>query len=216
MNKADNENIKNDLKPVQEKVISTIQAISKLTMAQIFTPNFLRDRMEEIVRCAEDTCVSARNTVEKYRLLYSKDEKLKFWQKTATNVSGELEVTAEGWVHIRLSSLLPHCKYKAPYLEDTLSRLVREYEKPLPKFEKAFMAIVEYCDYDSRTVYDQDNKGWKIIPNIFKGRVFEDDDQFHLDIGLFSKHSSAVSCHIYILPETQINDFIYYLSKNLL
>lgn len=216
MNKADNELVKSDLKAVQEKAISTIQAISKLTMAQIFTPKFLSDRMNEIIQRAEDTCVSARNVVEKYRHIYPYDEKLKLWQKTVTPVSGELEVTAEGWVHISLSSLLPHCKYKAPYLEDTLSRLIREFDKPFPKYKKAFLAIVEYCDNESRRVYDQDNKAWKVIPNAVKGRVIEDDDQFHLDIGLFSKYSPDVSCQIYILPEEQISDFIYYLSKNLL
>ena len=97
-----------------------------------------------------------------------------------------------------------------------MKRLLGEFEKPLPRFDKAFMAIIEYCDYDSRRVYDQDNKGWKMIANAIKGRMIEDDDQFHLDIGLFAKYSSDLACHIYILPEQDLCDFMYYLSKNLL
>ena len=52
---------------------------------------------------------------------------------------------------------------------------------------QGILAIVEYCDYDNREVYDQDNKSWKMIPNAIKGRVVKDDEQFRLDIGLFSK-----------------------------
>lgn len=217
MNKADNDLVKSDLKAVQEKAISTIQAILKIMMAEVFTPRYLENKMNDIIQCAEDTCISARNAYEKYNRLYPYEEKLKLKQKTATQTAGEIELTAEGWVHIRLNSLLPHCKYKNnTYLFDTLKRLFEEFEKPLPRFDKAFMAIVEYCDYDSRRVYDQDNKGWKMIANAIKGRLIEDDDQFHLDIGLFAKYSQDLACHIYILPEINLNDFMYYLSRNLL
>lgn len=217
MNKADNDLVKSDLKAVQEKAISTIQAISKIMMAEVFTPKYLENKMNDVIECSEDTCVAARNVYEKYSRIYPSEDKLKRSPKTVTQAAGEIEITAEGWVHIRLNFLLPHCKYKNnTYLFDTLKRLLEEFEKPLPKFDKAFMAIVEYCDYDSRRVYDQDNKGWKMIANAVKGRLIEDDNQFQLSIGLFSKKSSELSCHIYVLPEHNLSDFMFYLSENLL
>lgn len=217
MNKSDNDLVKSDLKLVQEKAISTIQAISKVMMAEVFTPKYLKNKMNDIIECSEDTCVAARNVYEKYNGIYPYEDKLKLTQKTVTQIAGEIELTAEGWVHILLNSLLPHCKYKNnTYLFDTLKRLLEEFENPLPRFDKAFMAIVECCNYDSRRVYDQDNKGWKMIANAIKGRLIEDDDQFHLDIGLFAKYSQDLACHIYILPEVNLNDFMYYLSRNLL
>lgn len=217
MNKADNELVKSDLKAVQEKAISTIQAISKVMMAEVFTPRYLENKMNDIVECSEATCVAARNVYEKYIRIYPAEEKLKRTQKTVTQAAGDIEITVEGWVHIRLNSLLPHCKYKNnTYLFDTLKRLLEEFEKPLPRFDKAFMAIVEYCDYDSRRVYDQDNKGWKMIANAIKGRLIEDDNQFQLSIGLFSKNSPELACQIYVLPEQDLSDFMFYLSTNLL
>lgn len=51
------------------------------------------------------------------------------------------------------------------------------------------------------------NKSWKMIPNAIKGRVVEDDEQFKIDIGLFSKISDTPACHIYVIPETQLVDF---------
>ena len=83
-------------------------------------------------------------------------------------------------------------------------------------FDKAFLAFVEYCDYDNREVYDQDNKSWKMIPNAIKGRVVKDDEQFRLDIGLFSKISDTPACHIYVIPQTQLSEFMNYLSNDLL
>ena len=46
-----------------------------------------------------------------------------------------------------------------------------------------------------------------------KEKAFE---QFKLDIGLFSKISDTPACHIYVIPETQLVDFIYYLSCELM
>ena len=138
-------------------------------------------------------------------------------EKIISKVAGEIEVTAEGWLHIKLNTLLPNCRYKTnSYIQDTLTRLLEECDKPLPMFDKGFLAIVEYCDYDNREVYDQDNKSWKMIPNAIKGRVVKDDEQFRLDIGLFSKISDTPACHIYVIPQTQLSEFMNYLSNDLL
>ena len=39
-------------------------------------------------------------------------------------------------------------------------------------------------------MFDQDNKGWKAIPNALKGLVVEDDDQQSLELALLSTPDS--------------------------
>ena len=72
---------------------------------------------------------------------------------------------AAGWLHIQLNTLLPHCRFAPPlWLTDTISRLLDQHERrhgKLPLLEQALLVIDEYCDVDSRQVYDADNKGWK-------------------------------------------------------
>jgi hypothetical protein len=74
--------------------------------------------------------------------------------------------------------------------------------------------IDEHCNVESRTVYDQDNKGWKAIPNALKGRVIKDDDQFTLSVHLTSTYSAETACHIYLLPQSEVGDFFYAKYEN--
>jgi hypothetical protein len=128
------------------------------------------------------------------------------------DLAGGIEVTPGGWVHITLNALLPHCKYKtSDYLKDTIIRLLDCCGYELPKYENAFLAIVEHCGHDNRNAFDNDNKAWKQIPNALKGRLFPDDDQFHLSIGLFAELSPETACHIYVLPIENASDFMYYI-----
>ena len=102
-----------------------------------------------------------------------------------------------------MNTLLPNCKYRiSSYISDTISRLISSCGYELPYFEKAFMAIVEYCNYENHNALDNDNKGWKMIPNALKGSVIEDDSQIVLSVGLFAKMSENIRCEIYVmLPE---------------
>lgn len=124
---------------------------------------------------------------------------------------GGIEVNEFGWVHITLNSLLPNCKYKTPlWLQNTLSALLLGYQKngrKLPKFERAMLIIEEHCDVKSRQVYDQDNKGWKAIPNAIKGLLVADDDQFLLEVALLSRQSDAACCHIWVLPAEDAGEY---------
>ncbi|WP_409969907.1 hypothetical protein RFF05_08410 [Bengtsoniella intestinalis] len=126
-------------------------------------------------------------------------------------IAGSLDLFSEQWVHIRLQTLLPHCKYQTPsYLNDTLLRLLNGYEKngrKLPYFQQAVLVIDEHSQVDGRHVYDQDNKGWKAIPNALKGRVIGDDDQYHLGVVLLSKPSPENVTHITILHPQDLPDF---------
>ena len=50
------------------------------------------------------------------------------WSKNMAG--GKVEVDANGWLHITLGTLLPHCKYQSsPYLKDTLIRLLSNYQQ---------------------------------------------------------------------------------------
>ncbi len=126
-------------------------------------------------------------------------------------IAGALELHSDRWMHIKLETLLPHCKYESPaYLKDTLKRLMDVFEKKgskLPSFEQAVLVIDEHSQVDGRHVYDQDNKGWKAIPNALKGRVIDDDDQYHLGVVMLSKPSPENVTHITILHPQDLPDF---------
>ena len=78
------------------------------------------------------------------------------------------------------------------------------------------MAIVEYCNEENHNALDNDNKGWKMIPNALKGRVIEDDNQFILSMGLFTKISDEMRCEIYIMPPEDGVIFMDLLAKDML
>ena len=132
-----------------------------------------------------------------------------------SEIAGEIEVTHDGWLHIRLNTLLPNCKYRiSNYIGDTISRLIASYAGELPFFGKAFLAIVEQCNNENHNALDNDNKGWKMIPNALKGRVIEDDSQFILSIGLFSEISEEARCDIYVMPPEDGSIFMDLLAQN--
>lgn len=115
------------------------------------------------------------------------------------------------WIHICLEGLLPHCKYQTPYyLADTLRRLFDDHGfqgQKLPYYESAILVIDEHSEIAGRHVFDQDNKGWKAIPNALKGRVIADDDQYHLGLLLLSRPSPENRTYITIIPPEDIGDF---------
>jgi hypothetical protein len=133
-------------------------------------------------------------------------------------IFGEIELTDEGWVHIWLDTLLPSGKQmeSTVYITDSISRLLDGFVQAggqLPLFESAFLAIVERCDYVNRCSFDQDNKGFKSVQNALKGRLFADDNQFELSLGLFTELSDECACHIYILPQNAASDFFAQLTR---
>jgi len=173
-------------------------------------------KLEELTVKYESGVVDLRNYCErKYHAATSEDGKP---QLIPFAVKGRVEVNEYGWLHIKLDALLPHCRYATPtYLSDTISRLLDDYEGrhgKLPRFESAALVIDEHCNIDSRTVYDQDNKGYKAIPNAIKGRLIKDDDQFSLHLHLTSTRSTETACHIWLLRQEDAGDFFYLQSEN--
>ena len=133
-------------------------------------------------------------------------------------LAGRLEVNEFGWLHIRLETLLPHCRFEPPlWLTDTITRLLDQYEGrrgKLPILERALLVMEELCDVDSRQVYDADNKGWRAVSNALKGRLVTDDDQFSLSVCLLAQRSPARECHIYVLPLQDAGDFFFMRSDH--
>lgn len=121
----------------------------------------------------------------------------------AREIAGYAEMLYEDWLHIRLNTLLPHCRFQPPgWLTDTIRRLLDHYEaqgKPLPHYKQALLVIDEHSSIGGRHVFNQDNKGWKAVSNALKGRVIEDDDQYTLNVALVSQMSTEAVCHITLL-----------------
>ena len=177
--------------------------------------HYLR-KLEALARKYEAGVVDLRNFCERQRRAETSESGKPLL--IPNTVAGRVEVNEYGWLHITLDALLPHCRYSTPaYLTDTITRLLDDYEErrgKLPRFETAALVIDEHCDIESRTVYDQDNKGYKAIPNALKGRLISDDDQFNLHLHLTSTRSSETACHIWLLRPDDVGDFFYLRNDN--
>ena len=128
-----------------------------------------------------------------------------------SKVVGDIEVNYKGCAQKTNHTLLPHCRSKTPaFLQQALYRLMEQYQQnrgKLPCFEKALLVIDEHCNIDNRQIYDQDNKGYKAIPNAIKRILVPDDDQFTLSLALLSTLDEQPSCHIYVLPAEEASEF---------
>lgn len=170
--------------------------------------------MQQVELC----CIDMRNLCEKSRpnipaygnRVYNSKE-----------IFGEVTQLNNGWIDIRLNALLPHCRMigGTQYVFDSITRLLDTYRKNggvIPCFEKAYMVIVEHCPVDCSGAFDNDNKGFRGVINALKGRLFPDDNQFELALGLFTVIDEESCCHIYVTPFDEAGDFHYLLSADML
>jgi len=172
-------------------------------------PGAVADALDKMAGQFESGVVMLRNLCEKnHPGIKNKGTKPAL---PSIRIAGKAEVNTYGWLHIELNTLLPNCRFQTPqYLMDTITRLLDECERrgqAIPRYDDAILVIDEHCNIDSRQIYDQDNKGWKAIPNALKGRAIRDDDQFTLGITLISTWSDKPACHIYLLPRYDAGDF---------
>lgn len=176
-------------------------------------------QMERLTAALERAVVLSRNTLELQRPC------VEFLQGGKpvlphTAIGGTIRLLNGRWLHIRLDTLLPHCRFQSPgYLADTITRLLDgfvENGRRLPYYKKALLVMDEHCSCESRTVYDQDNKGWKAVPNALKGRLFPDDDQFSLGTALLSAECESAECNIYLLPAGDEGEFFELRREGLL
>ena len=176
-------------------------------------------QMERLNDALERAAILSRNALERLRpcVEFPQNGKPALPEQP---VYGTIRLFNGYWLHIRLETLLPHCRFQVPaYLGDTLARLLDGFVKSgarLPYYNKALLVIDEHCDCRSRTVYDQDNKGWKAVSNALKGRLFPDDDQFTLGVALLSSESDTPHCNIYVLPAEDAEVFFNLRSCGLL
>lgn len=206
--------LKSDMEDIQRityEAYRTSGSLMALLENKDTEPNAVADALDKMAGQFEFGVIMLRNLCEKNHPGYRPGAKGAKPKAPKISLSGKAEVNHYGWLHIELSALLPNCRYQAPeYLRDTITRLLDEYEnrgRPLPRYDDAMLIIDEHCDIDSRQVFDQDNKGWKAIPNVLKGRVIKDDDQFTLGVCLISTRSDETACHIYLIPREEIGDF---------
>ncbi len=181
-------------------------AYSRIYSALLDSEHISLSKLDGALELLEKAVISLRNAAESIRPPL--EPTLPEAGRPLTDWAGRMEITPQGWLHMELFSLLPTCRYKTPkLLADTLSRMLREYGTALPFFSRAALVIDEHCNLESRQVYDQDNKGWKAIPNALKGVVIADDDQFSLEVCLLSTMDASPGCHIYVLDQAELSAF---------
>lgn len=208
--------LKESLQNLQSNEMQILKIMSNILLSNSMSGKVLAKQMDDLLFCMENQCIQARVMLEQFRPVDSGMAQ-PYAADVISDIAGNLEVTSEGWLHITLCTLLPSCRHRVSnYIGDTIARLVAGYGYGLPYYEQAFMGIVEYCSYENHNALDNDNKGWKMIPNALKGRVIEDDSQFCLSIGLFSKLSEDLRCEIYVLPIEEADIFMQMLCEDML
>lgn len=208
-----------DIRTAASRIIPRLESAAKelerlLTYA--YPPDKASFLLEQAAHGTEDVCIELRNLCEKERVIKEKPmlSSRRFEHK---ELFGEITRTDGGWIDICLFSLLPHCKAAGGtrYVSDSITRLLNSFRQnggELPMFSNAFMAIVEHCSKDTAQVFDNDNKGFKAVINALKGRLFADDNQFELSLGLFTRRDENICCHIYVMPTEDAGDFLYLLN----
>ena len=183
------------------------------------TPEKLNTLLDAAMQQVELCCIEMRLLCERTR---SKTPPLRLGSPCYLHkeVAGSVMRLDNGWLDIQMNALLPHCKIVGgtQYVTDTVTRLLNNFKANggnIPLFEKAFVAIVEHCPENAAGAYDHDNKGFKAVINALKGRLFRDDDQFELSLGLFSRIDDDPCCHIYVTPAEEAGDLLYQLGSEL-
>ncbi|WP_417048255.1 hypothetical protein [Dysosmobacter welbionis] len=204
--------MKQDMARIQELIgtaFAQTGGLVALADGGMMSPEKLQQTLEQTMENFERSTLELRRLCEQYSPGvggYGNRARV-----PAREVTGYVEMLCEDWLHIRLNTLLPHCRFQPPgWLTDTIRRLLDHYEtqgKILPRYKRALLVIDEHSSIGGRHVFDQDNKGWKAVSNALKGRVIEDDDQYTLNVALVSKMSKEAACHITLLEQRDAADF---------
>lgn len=204
--------LKRDMSRIQELVggaFSQTGSLVALADGGVMPPEKLQRTLEETLEQFEQSTLELRRLCEQYSPGMGS-----YGRKPAAavaEVSGQVQILCYDWLHIRLNTLLPHCRFQTPnWLTDTIRRLLDSYEaqgKALPHYERALLVIDEHSAVGGRHIFDQDNKGWKAVSNAMKGRLVPDDDQYTLNVALLSQMSGENVCHITLLEQRDTADF---------
>ena len=63
------DNLKKELKYVQEKLITSIQAVSRVSMSESNSETVINKKLGDIIDSVESACITARNVIDKYRIM---------------------------------------------------------------------------------------------------------------------------------------------------
>ena len=69
------DNLKKELKYVQEKLITSIQAVSRVSMSESNSETVIDKKLGDIIDSVESACITARNVIDKisyYETVYGK------------------------------------------------------------------------------------------------------------------------------------------------
>ena len=184
------------------------------------TPEKVNTLLDAAMQKIELCCIDLRRLCERVRPTLPP---LRFGSAHyhTEKIYGQVTRMDTGWVDIRLSALLPHCRVSGgtQYITDTITRLLDAFQTAggeLPLWNEAFAAIVEHRPEAGCGAFDHDNKGFKSVINALKGRLFPDDNQFELSLGMFTVRDEDTCCHIYVLSFEEAGDFLYRMAAELL
>ena len=167
--------------------------------------------IDSAMQNVETVCIELRRMTE---IIRPQEKNILSSERSANTIYGSINLTDEGWLHIKLNTLLPHYKVigGTQYISDSITRLLDIFVSSgviLPCYKKAFLGIIEHCSVDCCSAFDSDTKGYKAVVNTLKGRLFEDDNQFELSLGLFTVLDDENCCHIYVLPVEESAKFMW-------
>ena len=183
------------------------------------SPEKTNTLLDAAMQKIELTCIDMRRLCEEVRPV-TPDFRTGRTSYHIKEISGEITLMDTGWLDIRLNALLPHCKRigETEYIADTIHRLLDRFKDSggdIPLFDKAFLGIVEHAPMEVSGAFDHDNKGFKAVVNALKGRLFPDDNQFEMALGLFTVQDEESCCHIYVMPFESAGDFLYQMADEL-
>ena len=203
-------NRENGLRTLQQLTEdAAVDARKLMLLANSLKPDDLQQQLEELCSGFEDAALQVRRLCE--RQMPGTGGYRRGKSMRPLEVVGFVERIGIDWLHIRINTLLPHCRFQPPtWLTSTLTELLDAYELcggTLPHFKSALLVIEEYSDVEGRHIFDQDNKGWKAVSNALKGRIIPDDDQYTLQVALLTTRSCQDVCHITVLDMKDAPDF---------
>ena len=203
-------NFNTELTIMKQKVQSAEKNIDAL-IESARSPVKFNTLIDSAMQQMELACIEMRRIAETIR---PQENSFLYGECSAKTIYGSVTHMDSGWLHIKLNTLLPHYKVLGgtQYISDSITRLLDKYTSAgleLPFYNKAFLGIIEHCNVNVCEAFDSDNKGFKAVINTLKGRVFEDDNQFELSLGLFTVSDTENCCHIYVLPVEESAKFMW-------
>ena len=136
-----------DLREIQRLTENAaIDARKLLIQADNLQPGTFQKMLEELCGSFEDTALQLRRLCEQQSPGtggYKRGRALR-----PLEMVGSVERIGIDWLHIRINTLLPHCRFQPPtWLTETLAELLDAYEAcggQLPHFKSALLVIEEY------------------------------------------------------------------------